>query len=267
MSKYADFHIHSKFSDGKLKLNELEKLFIEKNIKYIAITDHDDVRSSTYEFKKVKNVNGIELSTYLQESEIHLLGYGYKNGSKKLKKITKKIKKERFKRFQRMIGKAKKVGLLEKKIDYISKYNLNPKKDMFGRSTIADIILREKKIRSRRRLYQKYLGDGQILYEPVRAYRVYEGVEILKNECDIVAMAHPQRTNRDELIKKLDNCGMNGLEVFYPFHDSVITDFYLNIAKKYNIIPVGGSDFHGGGLRFQINHEKILDFINYFNLC
>ena len=76
--KYADLHIHSSYSDGKLTPEEIIKLSIDKGVKYISITDHDSIDSQYIlekDFKDIEIISGIELSTEIDELEIHLLGY------------------------------------------------------------------------------------------------------------------------------------------------------------------------------------------------
>lgn len=265
MSFFVDFHIHSQFSDGVNSCSKLENICFKRGVKTISITDHDDIRSANYNFKKVKNINGIELSTYYENSEIHLLGYGYKKDNEKLLNISKKVQIERIERFERMLNKAKKRDLLSNK-NYTKKYNLNYDRDQLGRNIMAHILINENVCKNKYSAYRKYLGENGMLYEPVKKYTVFEGMEILKKECKLIAMAHPQISKKDEIINKLIDCGMNGIEVFYPFHDKVITDFYLNLAEKYNILPVGGSDFHKGEYDFKLKNEKISEFINFFNL-
>ena len=36
-----------------------------------------------------------------------------------------------------------------------------------------------------------------------------------------------------------------GLEVYYPEHTQGMVNFYLGLAKKYNLLVTGGSDCHG----------------------
>jgi predicted metal-dependent phosphoesterase TrpH len=58
-------------------------------------------------------------------------------------------------------------------------------------------------------------------------------------------LAHPYSLNDDELVTKLIDCGIMGLEVYYPEHSQSMVNFYLNLAKKHNLLVTGGSDCHG----------------------
>ena len=76
----ADLHNHTIYSDGILTPFELSKYAKEKKLDLIAITDHD----STNAFKEENNysvpiIKGVELSTFHNGENIHLLGYFINN--------------------------------------------------------------------------------------------------------------------------------------------------------------------------------------------
>lgn len=79
-------------------------------------------------------------------------------------------------------------------------------------------------------------------------------IEIIKKAGGISVLAHPACypvINLDLFIKSLIEIGLEGIEVFYPYKRlRSIVKFHkrktvYNIAKKYNLIMTGGSDFHG----------------------
>ena len=73
-----DMHVHTRFSDGKYKLEEVLALAHEKGIKKLVITDHDTIIKtkdiSTLASKyDISVIPGIEIST--SEKKLHILGY------------------------------------------------------------------------------------------------------------------------------------------------------------------------------------------------
>ena len=75
----GDFHIHTTYSDGSLTVDEILKE-AESKLDYFAITDHDSVEGAKEAYLKVKDYNvklilGVEISTYLNNESIHILGY------------------------------------------------------------------------------------------------------------------------------------------------------------------------------------------------
>ena len=58
-------------------------------------------------------------------------------------------------------------------------------------------------------------------------------------------LAHPYILNNDELILEFIKSGLMGLEVYYPEHSQGTVNFYLDLARKHNLVVTGGSDCHG----------------------
>ena len=76
----ADVHMHTNLSDGKMSVRELLTFCKQRQLDYIAITDHDTVNgvlqleSQTYDGMVV--IPGIEMSSYSEnEKQIHVTGY------------------------------------------------------------------------------------------------------------------------------------------------------------------------------------------------
>ncbi len=58
-------------------------------------------------------------------------------------------------------------------------------------------------------------------------------------------LAHPKLVKDDALVEDICRRGIVGLEVFYPQHNEEDFKRYMEMAKRYQLLPVGGSDFHG----------------------
>ncbi|MDO4690893.1 MAG: PHP domain-containing protein, partial [Fusobacterium sp.] len=76
----VDLHIHTTESDGSLSPKEIVEMAVKKNMKAIAITDHDNVNGleEANFYAKLNNlelVNGIEFSCSSSGNEVHILGY------------------------------------------------------------------------------------------------------------------------------------------------------------------------------------------------
>ena len=80
MSLKIDFHIHTWYSDGTMSPEEIVEKYAGEEFSTIAITDHevtDGIREAqeAAKGKGIKVVPGIELATYMDGREIHILGY------------------------------------------------------------------------------------------------------------------------------------------------------------------------------------------------
>lgn len=75
----CDLHIHSNFSDGTMTPAELIVLAEKQNISAVALCDHNTVNGlpdfiKAAENRKVIAVNGIEISTEYNGTDLHILG-------------------------------------------------------------------------------------------------------------------------------------------------------------------------------------------------
>ena len=78
----ADLHIHSYHSDGKYSPAEIVFYAAQSHLDVIALTDHDtidglaDAREACRKHPSLTLIPGVELSTYQEADELHILGYG-----------------------------------------------------------------------------------------------------------------------------------------------------------------------------------------------
>ena len=78
-----DLHIHTKYSDGKLQVNEILQRAKEQNITVISICDHN-VLGAYMELSKMditkynmKIITGIEFDFVHNHKDFHMLGYNF----------------------------------------------------------------------------------------------------------------------------------------------------------------------------------------------
>ena len=100
----GEFHIHTKYSDGELEVEEVLE-YLKGNVDYFCITDHDYIDSSIYSAKiapkyGLQSIIGVEVSSYYNGESIHVLGY-FKDECK-LDKLKKKLSEIRNNRLERM---------------------------------------------------------------------------------------------------------------------------------------------------------------------
>ena len=77
---YVDLHVHSNASDGTLSPEEVVRYAASKQLKAMALTDHDPIAGITQAKTAaaecgIELIPGIELSCFYQATEIHILGF------------------------------------------------------------------------------------------------------------------------------------------------------------------------------------------------
>ncbi|WP_295157963.1 PHP domain-containing protein [Selenomonas sp. AE3005] len=250
----SDLHMHTTFSDGKLTPEELVAAAKAAGLKYIAITDHDTVEGVSYLYengsyptKGIHLIPGIEFSAHHPVREIHILGYNvdiyYPELIDKLNDVTE----ARWTRFSEMVEKLQQLGYPITEGEVLT---LAGSSKSISRSHIARVLVRKKCFATVREAFSAVLQKGKAAYVPHYHLEVEEIIGLIKAAGGTPVLAHPKLVGDDELVRDLCQRGIEGLEVFYPQHDAEDTARYYMMAKEFNLLPSGGSDYHGYPTRY-----------------
>ena len=237
----ADMHNHTIYSDGSLTPLELAEYGSSKGLNLIAITDHDSVSAFKEDLTSsvIPIIKGVELSTYYNGENIHLLGYFVNNESPKaIEELLQYFEQKRKERVYEIIEKLKKYYDLELVYDDIKKYA----DGAIGRVHVAKAIEEKYKVPFKE-VFDKYIGNDQLAYVPTENFDFKDAIDVLHNNNAIAVLAHPMyitKNNVEELIK----LGVDGIEAHYSKHTEEEEQQYLKLAKKYNLLVTGGSDLH-----------------------
>lgn len=242
----ADLHIHTTFSDGTATPEEVVKLAKDAGLKTIAITDHDVVDGIDRAIAAGKSVGvevipGVEFTTEVPRAEIHILGYFVDYKDKSFQEILKKIQDDRSTRIYKIVEKLKKVGVTvsaEEILDLASEGSA-------GRPHVARILIKHGLVKNFREAFGRYLKYGAPAYVPHYKLSPTEAVRLVLKVGGIPVYAHPAVSACDEIIPDLLAAGLMGIEVYYTGHSKMDEKHYFGLARKYNLLITGGSDFHG----------------------
>ena len=248
----ADLHIHTTFSDGSYKPEEIIDMAQKKDFKTIAISDHDtlDGINPALEYasnKDIEVIPAIEFSTFEGKAEIHILGYFIDHEDDYLRKIVKKIFDSRKIRAQKMVELLNKQNI---DITYNEVKNM-ASDDYIGRPHIAKLMIKKGYINEMKDAFtDQYIGNGGKAYVEKYKLSPVDAIDLILNTGGIPVLAHPVFINHGEAmdkqdIKKLKDTGLLGLEVYHSKHNEKTIEYYKNIAQELDLLITGGSDFHG----------------------
>ena len=242
----SDLHVHTNYSDGTMTPEAVVDEAIRLGISTISITDHDTVDGvvAACQYGQGKNLNiipGLELSSYLSPSEVHILGYFIDIHNVSLQKILKLSQEDRLKRIYAMVEKLRGLNV---NIDPQEIFTLAGKGSP-GRMHVAEVIWKHGYCDNILGPFSKYIGDKGPAYVPKKTLNPQQAIELIIDAGGVAVLAHPGLTQRDHVIEDLVKYGLQGIEVYYPSHAPQTVKKYLKIAKKYDLAVTGGSDFHG----------------------
>ena len=250
-----DLHVHTTASDGQYTPAQIIQKASEKNIKVIAITDHDTtagLEEAKAEGKKLglTVVPGIEINITFPTGEFHLLGLGLKKTSKSLNIIVENVIKNRLERNLQIIEKINADGipltLQELKEDFPDA--------VIGRPHFAAELVKHKVVKNRQQAFDQYLARGRKWYVPRICTNLDEAIVAIRESGGVPVLAHPMSLylSWGRLPDFLTDCyekGIVGIEAFHP--GARVTECLRleELGRKIGFVITAGSDFHGEKIR------------------
>jgi predicted metal-dependent phosphoesterase TrpH len=118
-----------------------------------------------------------------------------------------------------------------------------------ARPQIAEALIAAGHVASVAEAFERFLGEGSPAYVPHRGASPADVIRLVHEAGGVASLAHPGYRPKDEIIPELVDAGLTAIEVYHSSHDVEAQSRYLSIAARYELLPTGGSDFHGEGTR------------------
>ena len=248
MKAKADLHIHSNASDGRYSPAEIVNMAAAAGLTIMALTDHDTIDGlapaleAAKAFPALRLIPGVELSTDTTGGEVHVLGYFIDYTNQELKASLERMRNSRAIRTEKMIAKLKELGC-DVELARVREIAGN---GALGRAHVAQALLEKGYITSFKEAFTKYIGRNGPAYVAREKLKPAEAVQLILKVHGLPVLAHPFTTlNPETIVKELKMSGLAGMEVYYAGYLPAETNNLLNLAQKYDLIPTGGTDYHG----------------------
>jgi len=252
-----DLHIHSTASDGTCTPSEIITTAKTLGLGAIAITDHDTIdgskeASSMDLTESLHFLTGVEISTappiMNAQGSMHILGYCIRLDNPVLNQTLEELQAARKNRNPQIIERLNALGIEITLKEVREKIGED---SQLGRPHIARLMVKKNLVSSINEAFDKYLAAGMPAY--VDKFRVdcFKAIEIIQGAGGLPVLAHPilLKTNKgknfEDMVLSMKNRGLKGIEVYYPEHSADDTAYYIEIAKKFDLLMTGGTDFHG----------------------
>ena len=250
----VDLHVHSTASDGTYTPEEVAKLAKTIGLSAIALTDHDTI-DGLDAFQKTGNTLGIETITGIEfaalwekhhRPEIHIVGLGFDPDHPALLERMKDIQNSRDVRNQKMCEKLSSIGL-HITLDEVA---ANAGGEIITRAHFANVLLKKGYIAKKEDAFSRYISTGLPGYVEREFLSPELCIRTIKEAGGAAVLAHPtlyglNMNQLEELCEELIPYGLDGIECQYSTYSSAETKTITALAEKMNLLPSGGSDFHG----------------------
>ncbi len=273
-----DLHTHTTFSDGTFSPRQIVELAARLGLSAVGITDHDSidgVAEAVAAGRKlgVDVVAGVEINLFHDQMTVDLLGYfpggladdgseggqpgggqpgggelegGEPDAGAALRAALAELRQARDVRNAQILERLRELG-----------YPVTPEEladiagsGAVGRPHIGEAMRRHGYVETITEAFQRFLARGAPAWVDRRRLSLSEAVRLVARADGVAAIAHPGiiRTDAEglaRLVGEARRCGVDGLECFYPEHDEKTVARCLVLAASNDLVPTGGSDFHG----------------------
>lgn len=252
-----DLHSHTNESDGTLTPAELVALAKRLGLDALAITDHDTFAGYEKALPFAREagldlVRGIELNSRLKLAEssdvryVHLLGYfPLGEPSAEFSAWLDGEREDRRNRNKRLVE-----ALQQRGIDITLEEVERRGRSLAGRPHFARILVEKGYAANAEDAFQRYIGERAPSYVERQSQDSETVIRRIRNGNGIPVLAHPVRVGLDreaerEVLLRFKAAGLLGLEVYHSEHPPVLQAHYRQLAEELELLPTGGSDFHG----------------------
>jgi 3',5'-nucleoside bisphosphate phosphatase len=256
-----DLHTHSVESDGTNSVAENVALALERGLEGIAITDHDTTAgyaeaTAAASGTDLAIVPGIEFSAEHDGASLHVLAYWADPTDPALVEELRRLTDTRFRLGELMVEKLRDLG-----------YDISFERvraiagdDLIARPHIAQAMVEAGIVSQEREAFDRFISDGGIAYVQKHALAPLDALALIRAAGGVCVLAHPAMWKGngsvpDELIERMADGGMVGVEVDHPDHDDEQRRHYGELARSLGLVATGASDCHGARYDYRLGQE------------
>jgi hypothetical protein len=248
MRSKGDFHTHSTASDGILSPTELVDLAASQGVRYHALTDHDstegiaEARAASARHEGHILIPGVEMGTDIEGAEVHMLGLYLDPADDELQKILAELREGRLGRGRGIVEKLRAMGIM---VEW-NRVQAIAGEASVGRPHVAQALVEAGYVSQISEAFDKWIGRNGPAYVERDKMTPAESVQCIVARGGLACMAHPaDLPGLDGILAELKAAGMAAMEVYYKNYPPDTVERLRQAAEKYDLIPLGGSDYHG----------------------
>ena len=272
--KQVDLHVHSNKSDGTYSPSELVDYALQKGLSAFALTDHDTTAglSEAISYAKalaqkgnpsVEVIPGVEFSTKYEDKDVHVVGLFIQYEDDAFQSQLQAFVNARIERNKKMCKNLQEAGIditYEKLLA-----ELSDGESVITRAHYAAYLQKHGYVKSRADAFARYVGDHCPYFVPREKVSPFQAVDLIRQAGGVSILAHPPlyhmgKDGLDMLVSGLKKHGLMGIETLYCSYNGQDERDMMRLASKYDLLPSGGSDFHGDnkpGLDLATGYGKL----------
>lgn len=254
--KTIDLHVHSDISDGSVRPAELAGLAKQCGLSAFALTDHDVIAGNqaaaeAAEKAGVEFLPGMELTADYHGRKIHIVCLGFDEAHPAFRTLYRRIRAIKEGRIPEIIDFIRQKGV-DISLDQVRPYASEGRP--LDRYAIMRYLVSLHLYDRAQPLWDHYLDPAASALGLDFSITAEEALPLIHKAGGITSLAHFHkeiglkgltRKEQETAILQLHQMGLDGMERYYPNYTSDDADFAGYMIEKYDLLPTGGTDFHG----------------------
>lgn len=257
MELRVDLHTHSDCSDGTLTPAQLVALAVERQVRLLALTDHDTIdgcmaAAQACRQQAIQFLPSCELSALWRGREIHIVGLRVDVGNAALSQHLGSVRAQRVTRMHAIGERLTRCGLDGAALTQsVLSLPGTP-----TRLHLARLLVQQGAASDADDAFRRYLGRGQRGAVPPLWPALETCVGAIAAAGGMAVLAHPHRYQlaagrRRELCAEFRDAGGVGIEVSLAGMGPADASQAASLARAYGLAGSLGSDFHVPGLPWR----------------
>jgi 3',5'-nucleoside bisphosphate phosphatase len=262
-----DLHIHSSASDGSLSPAAVVNAARAGGLHVIALCDHDTIGgvlpAQAAAQGTVHVIPALELSTYHEGAELHMLGYYVDPLNPTLVAFGERASNRRETRMRDMLERLAGLGLHVGYEEVLAA--AGPRPDSIGRPHLARAMLQRGYVSTIPDAFDRFIGDDGPAFVATRLINPAEAIALIHAAGGVAVWAHPRTDAFTAELPRMIEWGLDGVECYRPRNSGAEIQHLEGTAQHHGLLVTGGSDWHGewhGPLgSWAVDREEIAAFL------
>jgi predicted metal-dependent phosphoesterase TrpH len=260
----VDLHCHSRRSDGALEPLALWDAMCAWGLRVASLTDHDtlqgyrelraaglgagDTGPLLIPGLEINTVGGLEQGRPIEglgraAGELHILGFGIDPDDPALDAALARQRAGRRTRIELTLETLRGLGVPVD--DQFASLTLDADAAR-GRPHVAEALVLAGQAADVNDAFARWLAWGRPAFVPRQGMGPRDAIETIVAAGGIAVLAHPsEAADHPDDVRILRDWGLGGIEAYYRSFDWVTVQRMRHLAERLELLPTGGSDFHG----------------------
>jgi predicted metal-dependent phosphoesterase TrpH len=248
-----DLHTHSTVSDGSDDPERIPELAVEAGCTAVALTDHDSLAGIPAARRRAEAVGitlvpGCEVSCRsVGSGGMHVLVYFVDDDTSPLGSELVRLRQDRRRRNLALVDRLAALGI---PLTYDQVVAQAGGEEGVGRPHVAQVLVQLGVAASIDDAFDRYLAAGRPGFVAKARLDAADVAGLARRSGGVAVLAHPYSLGLDgpdlaRVVEGLAGAGFAGLEAVYGRYSPRQRQELGNLARRFDLVPTGGSDHHG----------------------